>query len=231
MATGFDGSSPGGGVPGLGAVTDDGTGAVSGGAARNAGSTEKAVLRKRLAAARRARSAAARAEPAAALARSAVRLAATTGGPVCAYLPIGSEPGSIELVDALVAAGHEVLLPVVPDRPGPLDWARYRGPDDLAPGPRGLREPAGPRLGPRAIGTARLVLVPGLAADHAGHRLGRGGGFYDRTLDLAAPGTPLVVVLYDEELLPRVPSEPHDRKVTGAMLPGAGFRPLAGNTW
>jgi 5-formyltetrahydrofolate cyclo-ligase len=163
------------------------------------------------------------------LTRSALSLAATTGGPVCAYLPIGVEPGSVELLDALRAAGHEVLLPVVPAQPGPLDWAPYRDRHDLAPGPLGLREPAAPRRGVHAIGSARLVLVPALAVDRRGRRLGRGGGYYDRTLDLAAPGTPLVAVLNEEELLDRVPSEPHDRRVTGVLLSGSGFLALAGN--
>ena len=152
-----------------------------------------------------------------------MRLAAETGGPVCAYLPIGSEPGSPELVAALHAAGHEVLLPVVPPGRGPLDWAAYTGPRSLAAGPLGLREPTGPRLGPEAIGRARLVLVPGLAADHDGVRLGRGAGHYDRTLPLAAPDVPIVIVLNDEELVEGLPAEPHDRPVTAALLPGAGL--------
>ena len=190
---------------------------------------DKAHWRVRLLAARRALPAAVRAERAQAFTRSALTLAATTGGPVGAYLPIGVEPGSVELLDALRAAGHEVLLPVVPAAPGPLDWAPYRGRDDLARGPLGLREPVAPRRGVHAIGSARLVLVPALAADRAGGRLGRGGGYYDRTLGLATPGTPLVAVLNEEELLDAVPTEPHDRKVTGVLLSGSGFRPLAGN--
>ncbi|HLU58395.1 MAG TPA: 5-formyltetrahydrofolate cyclo-ligase [Pseudonocardia sp.] len=184
---------------------------------------EKTRLRTALVAARKAIPAEERAARAAALAAAAVDLAATTGGPVCAYLPVGSEPGSPELVAALHRAGHQVLLPVVPPEQGPLDWAAYTGPDSLAAGPLGLREPTGPRLGPDAVSRARLVLVPGLAVDRAGARLGRGGGYYDRTLPLVRPGTPVVVVLNDEELLDRLPAEPHDRPVTGALLPGAGL--------
>jgi 5-formyltetrahydrofolate cyclo-ligase len=197
--------------------------------AAGAARSGKAGLRRRLLAARRALPPAVRAERARALARHAAALAAASGGPVCAYLPVGTEPGSIGVLDALVAGGHDVLLPVVPAEVGPLDWAGYRGPADLAPGPFGLREPTGPRLGPDALRSARLVLVPGLAADPAGRRLGRGGGYYDRTLDRAAPGAPLVVVLHDEELLDRVPAEPHDLRVTAALLPGSGVRRLGNN--
>lgn len=188
---------------------------------------EKTRWRNSLVAARRALPPQVRAARAAALAASAVRLADTTGGAVCAYVPVGSEPGSPEMVAALHAAGHEVLLPVVPEHSGPLDWgpldwAAYAGPESLAAGPLGLRQPTGPRLGPDALARARLVLLPGLAADRSGVRLGRGAGHYDRTLQFAAPDTPLVIVLFDEELVERLPAEPHDRRVTGALLADAG---------
>ncbi|TQM05970.1 5-formyltetrahydrofolate cyclo-ligase [Pseudonocardia kunmingensis] len=191
--------------------------------------TEKNRWRTALVAARRALPPPVRAARAAALARAAVRLAARTGGPVCAYLPVGSEPGSPELVDALRAAGHRVLLPVVPPTPDRLDWAEYTGPASLAAGPLGLREPTGPRLGSAVVADARLVLVPGLAADRTGVRLGRGGGYYDRTLPLVGAEVPVVVVLNDEELVERLPAEPHDRRVTGALLPDAGHTPLGNN--
>jgi 5-formyltetrahydrofolate cyclo-ligase len=184
--------------------------------------TDKKQWRDRLTAARRALPAPLRAELAAALTDAAVRLAATTGGPVCAYLPIGSEPGSAELPEALRAAGHEVLLPVVPAELGPLDWARYDGPDDLGPGPIGLREPVGQRLGPAAIAQARLVLVPALAVDRRGVRIGKGAGYYDRSLPLASPGVPLIVMVYDDELVDRLPAEDHDFRTTGVLRPSSG---------
>lgn len=186
----------------------------------------KQQWRARLTAARRAIPPAERALRARALVDAAVALAATTGGPVCAYLPIGSEPGSAELPDALRAAGHEVLLPVVPAEPGPLDWARYDGPDDLGPGPIGLREPVGPRLGPTGIAQARLVLVPALAVDRRGIRIGKGAGYYDRSLPLATPGVPLIVVVYDDELVDRLPAEEHDFRTTGVLRPGSGVTSL-----
>jgi 5-formyltetrahydrofolate cyclo-ligase len=188
--------------------------------------TVKDRWRKQLTAARRALPAPARAERAKALVDAAVRLAADTGGPVCGYLPVGTEPGSPELPEALRAAGHEVLLPVVPAEPGPLDWADYRGPDDLAPGPIGLREPTGPRLGPAAIARARLVLVPALAVDRRGVRIGKGAGYYDRSLPLATRGVPLVVLVYDEEVVDRLPAEAHDFRATAALLPARGLTPL-----
>jgi len=144
---------------------------------------EKAAWRRRIRAARLARDPEVRARHSALLTDAALELAGRTdGGLVCAHLPVGVEPWSVSGVEALRAAGHDVVVPVVADRAGPLDWARFDGPDALAAGPFGLWEPTGRRLGPGAVQHARLVLLPALAADRHGVRLGQGGGFYDRTL-------------------------------------------------
>lgn len=143
-----------------------------------------------------------------------VRRAAT----VTAYVSIGSEPGTGVLLDGLVAAGKRVILPVLqPD--DDLDWAVYHGPTSLAPARRGLLEPAGRPLGVDAVATADVVIVPGLAVGADGTRLGRGGGSYDRALGRVPVGTPVLVLLYDGELLSAVPTEPHDRRVTTAVTP------------
>jgi 5-formyltetrahydrofolate cyclo-ligase len=136
---------------------------------------------------------------------------------VAGYVPMPGEPGGPALVDALAAAVPELLLPIL--RPDfDLDWSVHTG--AFAPGHRPrLSEPVGPRLGVEAIATATLVLVPALAADGSGVRLGRGGGSYDRALARVAPPVPVVVLLYPDEVLPALPHEPHDRSVTGALTP------------
>jgi 5-formyltetrahydrofolate cyclo-ligase len=189
-------------------------------------SETKSRWRRQIRAARRAYDPALRARDAALLTAAVLRLAAEVDGPICAHLPVGVEPWSSEGVETLRVAGHDVLLPVVAEREGPLDWARYTGPDGLAPGPFGLREPVGPRLGPSAVGQVPLVLLPALAADRRGVRLGQGGGFYDRTLPLAGGGVRLVVVLGDGELVDELPAEPHDRLVVAAVLPADGVTML-----
>jgi 5-formyltetrahydrofolate cyclo-ligase len=159
----------------------------------------------------------------------AAALAALTstipGDPVCCHLPVGTEPGSLDLVTSLVEQGRRVLLPVVVGA-APLDWAYYEGPDSLAAGPFGLQEPAGPRLGPAAIGLADVLLIPALAVDRAGHRLGKGGGHYDRSLPLARPGAALVAVVRDEEVVAELPAEAHDVPMTAILTPIGGLRPL-----
>ena len=144
---------------------------------------------------------------------------------VAAYVSVGSEPGTRALLDALRARGVRVLLPaLLPDND--LDWGEYAGPDSLARvqhgGKMALFEPAGARLGPEAVTAADVVLLPGLAVDARGMRLGRGGGSYDRVLarlERAGAHPRLVVLLYDAEVVARVPAEAHDKPVHAVVTP------------
>ncbi|HEV2088241.1 MAG TPA: 5-formyltetrahydrofolate cyclo-ligase [Cryptosporangiaceae bacterium] len=141
---------------------------------------------------------------------------------VAAYLPVGSEPGGPDLAAALDAVGLVVLLPVLrPDHD--LDWARYTGPDALITGSHGIGEPTGERLGVEAVGHVDVVVVPALAVDRTGVRLGRGGGCYDRVLARLPAGMPVVALLHDGELVERLPAEPHDRSVGWVITPAAGW--------
>jgi len=134
---------------------------------------------------------------------------------VAAYLSFGTEPPTHELIGRLVGQGARVLIPVIDG--ADLDWAEYTSPAELAPGRLGISEPTGPRLGAGALADADLVIVPALAVDHAGHRLGRGQGYYDRALgDVTVP---IVAVIYDDELLDEVPAESHDRRVDRVLRP------------
>ena len=143
-------------------------------------------------------------------------------GTIAAYYSIGAEPGTHGLVFALWKRGSYVLLPVLrPD--GDLDWASYEGPDSMVPGPRGLLEPGEPPRGVDAVARADAVLVPALAVDAAGRRLGRGGGSYDRALARVGPLIPLIALVYDEELIEHVPAEAHDIPVRATASPRAGI--------
>ena len=135
------------------------------------------------------------------------------GGLVAAYEPLRTEPGSTELLADLAAAGYRLIVPVtLADRD--LDWAAWQ------PGGRSEAQ-----LGVDAIAAAALVLVPAFAVDPAGHRLGRGGGSYDRALARVPAGTPVAALLYRDELVPHVPVDSWDQPVTAVVTPD-GWRDL-----
>lgn len=184
---------------------------------------EKAVLRARLLAARARLSAGQRTEAARAI-RDALlsRPELQMAGTIAVYYSVGAEPDTRGLVYALWKRGSYVLLPVL-RADGDLDWASYEGPDSLVPGPRGLREPGEPPRGVAAVARADAVLVPALAVDRAGNRLGRGGGSYDRALARVGPLIPLIALVYDDELVDHVPAEPHDVPVRAAASPAKGI--------
>ncbi|MFE2427524.1 5-formyltetrahydrofolate cyclo-ligase [Streptomyces sp. NPDC059373] len=182
----------------------------------------KSVLRADLLRVRAALTAEQRAGAARAISERALELEELAGArTVAAYVSIGSEPGTRALLEVLRERGEHVLLPVLLED-NDLDWAVYGGPEGLERSPRGLYEPAGPRLGVDAVTEADVVLLPGLAVDGRGMRLGRGGGSYDRVLGrlgAAGAGAALVVLLYGHEVLERVPAEAHDRPVDAVVTP------------
>ncbi|MER5373703.1 5-formyltetrahydrofolate cyclo-ligase [Streptomyces sp. NPDC002553] len=188
--------------------------------------SDKRRLRRELLATRSTLTADGLREAAGALARRALDLPELArAGTVAAYVSVGSEPGTLALLDALRARGVRVLLPVLlPD--DDLDWGAYDGEGSLTRvrhgGRMALLEPSGERLGRDAVTDADVVLLPGLAVDGRGMRLGRGGGSYDRVLarlKRAGAAPSLVVLLYDGEVVARVPEEPHDAPVHAVVTP------------
>jgi 5-formyltetrahydrofolate cyclo-ligase len=183
----------------------------------------KSELRERFAARRLARPSAERSAAAAAVTTALLR---GLGGArtIAAFAPEDTEPGYGRLPAAFTQLGARVMLPVVVTGEPELRWAVDTG--RLAPGRFGLLEPVGPRLGPTAVGTADVVVVPAVAIARDGVRLGRGGGYYDRALRHARPGAVLVGVVFDDELLDEVPAEGHDHRVTAVVTPSGGWQAL-----
>jgi 5-formyltetrahydrofolate cyclo-ligase len=143
-----------------------------------------------------------------AIAREVLALAAGlgigAGGTVAAYEAMRTEPPTKATIGALAAHGIRVIVPItLPDLD--LDWCAA---DDERRVP----------LGRDAIATAALVLTPGLAADGAGTRLGRGGGSYDRALGRRGPDARVLLVLHPGELrTDLLPADPHDQPVHGVL--------------
>jgi 5-formyltetrahydrofolate cyclo-ligase len=146
-------------------------------------------------------------------------------GTVAAYYSAGTEPDTHGLLFALWKRGTYVILPIL-TADDDLDWASYEGPDSLIQGPKNLMEPGEPPRGKAAVSRADLILAPALAADRQGNRLGRGGGSYDRALARVDSNIAVIALLYDNELIDRVPAQDHDRKITAVARPSHGVQVL-----
>jgi 5-formyltetrahydrofolate cyclo-ligase len=185
----------------------------------------KAALREQLLAARRCVADDVRAAEAHLLS-ARLELVVSSGSTVCAYVPVGTEPGSIEMLDMLLRRSGRVLLPVArttaDDAPMPLRWGEYQ-PGALISGRWGLLEPPEPWLPESTLAEASLVIVPALAVDRRGVRLGRGRGFYDRSLDGRNPQARLIAMVRDAEFVDELPAEPHDVPMTHALTPQRGL--------
>jgi 5-formyltetrahydrofolate cyclo-ligase len=190
--------------------------------------TSKAALREQVIAARRGVAADIRAAEARMLCQQleALENFVSSDSTVCAYVPVGTEPGSVEMLDVLLRRSGRVLLPVArtsaDNTPLPLRWGEYR-PATLTAGNWGLLEPPEPWLPASALAEAAVVLVPALAVDPSGVRLGRGQGFYDRSLGARNPHARLIAVVRDAELVDALPAEPHDVPMTHALTPRGGL--------
>lgn len=174
----------------------------------------KAEVRREMLEARRALSRQQRADRSRAIARRLFELPLWERAR-SVHLFIGAVDGEVETREIALRGfelGKRILCPRVRWDPPGLDSFEIRSLDDLEEGPRGLWEPAPGRarkLGPDP--DVGLVLVPGLAFDRLGHRIGYGAGFYDRFL--AGTAAPRVALAYSLQVIDRVPAEAHDEPV------------------
>lgn len=178
----------------------------------------KDAARSQFAAVRRQRSAAEIAAARTSVCSHVLTRAAAVGWRcVAGYVPLRTEPGSLDLLAGLRAAGVHVLVPVVlADRD--LDWAQWTSHGCWA------------SLGKHAIGAADAVLVPASAVARDGTRLGRGGGSYDRALPRRAPRAVVAALLFDDELVAALPCDPWDVAVDAVVTPAAAWTQVGRNT-
>lgn len=142
---------------------------------------------------------------------------------IAAYMPVETEPGGLDLVPYLHSQGFDVIVPVAhPDFS--MSWVRYFPDLPFTQGAFGISEPAGPALSGTPLADVDVIVVPALAADRHGFRLGKGGGYYDRALaKLSDPVT--VSLIFTHELLGTVPRESHDSPISAIITPEEIFVP------
>lgn len=189
----------------------------------------KAGLRSRIRAARLARAEDARTTSALALAEHVLALPEVmTAATVALYMSLPTEPGTAPLLDALLDAGRNVLLPGVFGES--LIWTRVTRATQFAPGAYGIDEPISDDHVDLSL--ADVIVVPALAVDLHGVRLGQGGGFYDRAL--AQLDRPTVALVFDDEVFDDevvdsaagngVPRQAHDCRVDVIVTPQRTLR-------
>lgn len=129
-------------------------------------------------------------------------------GTLLLYYPLPDEVDVRPLIQVAYRNGKRVLLPVCCG--DELELHLYEGEESLVPGAFGIMEPTGPLFVPADYPDIQLAIVPGMAFDRAGHRLGRGRGYYDRLLPKLSAATRLQGICFPFQLLDSVPTEIHD---------------------
>jgi 5-formyltetrahydrofolate cyclo-ligase len=145
---------------------------------------------------------------------------AFAGATISAYAAIGSELDAFPLLERLAREGYRLALPVVTPLGNPLVFRAWAPGEPLVPAKWDIREPAGsaPAVEPD------VLLVPLLAFDDDGNRLGYGGGYYDRTLRRLRSMKPIIGIglAYDTQEIGEVPVEPHDQRLDFVLTPSGG---------
>ncbi|OYW54389.1 MAG: 5-formyltetrahydrofolate cyclo-ligase [Hyphomicrobium sp. 32-62-53] len=142
---------------------------------------------------------------------------------VACFYPMPDEFDPVALYNKLEADGHPLALPVMQGKGQPLVMRRWVIGDTLIAGTWGIKEPGpdAPEVRPE------IVLVPLLAFDKRGYRLGYGGGFYDRTLEKLRRENPNLLAIglgFDELEVDAVPHDDHDQRLDWVLTPGRTLR-------
>ena len=138
-------------------------------------------------------------------------------GTVCFFVSLPMEVDTHPMIERALALGKKVLVPLVDLENKELKLKEVREfRRDLEPGTLGILEPAASAR-EAGVNEAGCFIVPAVAFDKKGYRLGRGGGFYDRLLSKLPDGTRTLGLAFSFQVLPSIPLEDHDRAVNSVL--------------
>lgn len=133
--------------------------------------------------------------------------------PVTCYVSRPDEPPTAELRRQLHDAGAVVLLPRIDGET--LVWVQITPETTWVSNRWNIEEPEGPAFD----GDPAIWIIPGLAVDADGYRLGQGGGYFDRALESVPDDVPIIAILFENEVVEEVPREGHDHRVDIVVTP------------
>lgn len=145
-------------------------------------------------------------------------------GVLATYASIPGEPGTSSLIDQLRSRGWEVWLPRLGKQ---VAWARFEGWGSTVAGWKGIPEPVGEAMPAERLAEADVVLASCLLVARDGHRLGVGGGWYDRALAHRRADATVLAWAREAEVADELPHEPHDVRVDG-FVTERGLRFVSG---
>ncbi len=136
-------------------------------------------------------------------------------GDVAIYMSLPEEPPTKDLIKEVMDSGRNVWLPRIEN--DDLLW--LKNPQEFKNGPFGISEPVGQGVMAKDLTNLGAIILPGLAVDVHGTRLGKGKGFYDRVLKQLPETVRRIVFLFDDEFLLEIPKEDHDQPVHTIATP------------
>ncbi len=142
-----------------------------------------------------------------------IHLACEEGLPIACYVSRMDEPPTQELREQLFDAGATLLLPRIDGED--LVWVQVTPETEWVKNRWNIDEPAGSTFD----GTPSIWIIPGLAIDADGYRLGQGGGYYDRALQNVPADLPIIAIVFEDEVMEEVPREEHDHRVDIVVTP------------
>jgi 5-formyltetrahydrofolate cyclo-ligase len=142
-----------------------------------------------------------------------IRNACEQGQPIACYVSRSDEPPTVALREQLIDAGATLLLPRIEGEN--LTWIQVTSETAWVKNRWNIDEPEGPPF----EGTPAVWVIPGLAVDSDGYRLGQGGGYYDRALEGVRDDAPIIAILFEDEVTEEVPREEHDHRVDIVVTP------------